>query len=45
MPKPRMVTVTAGLVKAVQDLHKSKHWTLLPLSLRDRIERGLKGEE
>ncbi len=45
MAKPIMVTVTRGLVMAVQDLKKSKQWSVLPLALRIRIENGLKGKE
>ncbi len=45
MGKPVMVTVARGLVLAVQDLRKSKQWSVLPLALRTRIERGLKGKE
>ncbi len=45
MAKPRMTTVTFSLVKAVRDLVASAQWTQLPLALRERIERGLKGQD
>ncbi|KKL75937.1 hypothetical protein LCGC14_2049870 [marine sediment metagenome] len=45
MGKPVMVTVARGLVLAVQDLRKSKQWSVLPQEMRTRIERGLKGKE
>ena len=45
MGKPVMVTVARGLVLAVQDLRKSKQWSVLPQDMRTRIERGLKGKE
>ncbi len=45
MAKPVMVTVTLGLLTAIQDLKTSTQWTQLPLPLRERIERGLKGKE
>ncbi len=45
MAKPIMVTVTRGLLLAVQDLKTSKQWAVLPQELRTRIERGLKGKD
>lgn len=45
MAKPVMVTVTRGLLLAVQDLKTSPQWTQLPLPMRTRIERGLKGKD
>ena len=45
MAKPVMVTVTRDLVKCVEELKGSKQWTQLPLALRERIERGLKGKD
>lgn len=45
MAKPIMVTVTRSLIQAVQDLTTSPQWTQLPLPLRERIERGLKGKD
>ena len=45
MGKPIMVTVTRGLILAIQDLKTSPQWTQLPQSLRTRIERGLKGKD
>jgi len=43
MAKPKMVPVSVNLVAAVRDLQASRHWTLLPLSLRERIDDGMKG--
>lgn len=43
MAKPKMVPVSVNLVHAVRDLQRSAQWTQLPLSLRERIEEGLKG--
>ncbi|KKL23087.1 hypothetical protein LCGC14_2428880 [marine sediment metagenome] len=45
MGKPIMVTVTRGLLLAIEDLKASKQWSVLPLALRERIERGLKGKD
>lgn len=45
MGKPVMVTVTRGLLLAVQDLKASPQWTQIPLALRERIENGLKGKD
>lgn len=45
MAKPIMVTVTRSLILAIQDLTTSPQWTQLPLGLRKRIERGLKGKD
>ncbi len=45
MAKPVMVTVTRGLLLAIQDLKTSPQWSVLPLSMRIRIENGLKGKE
>ena len=45
MAKPIMVTVTRGLLLAIQDLKTSTQWTQLPLPMRIRIENGLKGKE
>lgn len=39
----KMVAVSINLVNAVRDLQRSAQWTQLPLSLRQRIEEGLKG--
>ncbi len=43
MDKPKMVTVSATLVHAIERLRKSQQWTQLPLSLRQEIEKGLAG--
>ena len=43
MAKPKMVPVSVNLVKAIQDLRTSAQWTQLPLSMRWRIEEGLRG--
>ena len=43
MAKPKMVPVSVNLVHAVRDLQASRHWTLLPLGLQQRIEEGMKG--
>ena len=45
MAKPIMVTVTRGLLLAIEDLKASKQWSVLPLPLRVRIENGLKGKD
>lgn len=39
----KMVEVSVNLVHAIQDLRKSAQWTQLPLSMRERIEDGLRG--
>ena len=43
MAKPKMVPVSVNLVRAVRDLQADRRYVLLPLSLRERIDEGMKG--
>ncbi|KKN01350.1 hypothetical protein LCGC14_1128760 [marine sediment metagenome] len=43
MAKPKMVPVSVNLINAIRDLQADRRYSLLPLSLRERIEEGMRG--